>query len=341
MSARVDRVALVTGVTGQDGVYLARLLRSMDYRVIGTVSPGSTDPIRLRPYLLGVEIVEADIRDGAAMQALLLASRPDEVYNLAALSSVGGSWSDAERVADVNGHAVSRLLESLLHYRTELGFAPRFFQASSSEIFGVSSMQPQDESTPFDPRNPYGTAKRVAHDATVSYRDSHGLFACNGILFNHESPLRPTSFVTRKITLAAAEIAAGRRGELDLGNLDVRRDWGAAADYVRAMWLMLQQPEPADYVIATGTVSSLRDFVEIAFAAAGIDDAWAHVRQDPALMRPADVPQTWGDPSRAEHELGWTATTSLPELIGQMVRADVERVRTGVAESPEFLASPT
>jgi GDPmannose 4,6-dehydratase len=341
VSARVDRVALITGVAGQDGVYLARLLRSMDYRVTGTVSPGSPERTRFAPYLEGVEVAEVDIRDDDAMRSLLSACGPDEVYNLAARSSVGESWKDAEAVADVNGRAVSRLLESLLRYREESGAAPRFFQASSSEIYGVPSTQPQTERTPHDPRNPYGVAKLVAHEATVSFRESHELFACNGILFNHESPLRPTSFVTRKITRAAAEIAAGRRSEVGLGNLDVRRDWGAAEEYVRAMWLMLQRPEPADYVIASGEVSSLRDFVEIAFDAVRIDDPWAYIRQDPAMMRPADVPQTWGDPSRAKQGLGWTATTSRPQLIRQMVAVDVERVRTGVEESPEFLTAPT
>ena len=341
MSARVDRVALITGVGGQDGVYLARLLHAKGYRVTGTVAPGGSGPARLAPYLPDVEVAEVDICDGEAMRALVFATAPDEVYNLAARSSVGDSWADAERVAEINGHAVSRLLEILVSYRDEGGAEPRFFQASTAEIFGAAAQQPQNEETPQDPRSPYAVAKSVAHNATVSYRASHGLFACNGILFNHESPLRPPSFVTRKITRAVAEIAQGRRDELTLGALEVRRDWGAAADHVLAMWLMLQHSVADDYVIATGTTSALRDFVETAFGCVGIGDPWRYVRHDPALMRPADVPQSWGDPSHARTALGWAATMSLAELIQQMVDVDLARLRSGVEESPEYLSSRT
>jgi GDPmannose 4,6-dehydratase len=341
VSAGVERVALITGVAGQDGVYLAKLLLAKGYRVTGTVFPRSAVPGRLDCYLGGVDLIEVDLRDDAAMYGVLVASRPAEVYNLAALSSVGASWADAAQVADVNGAAVARLLDALRRYRDESGEAPRFFQASSSEIFGDAPQQPQNEQTPHDPRSPYAVAKHLAHDATVQARDLHGVFACNGILFNHESPLRAPSFVTRKITRAVAEIAAGSRDEVSLGNLDVRRDWGAAADYVHAMWLMLQQPAAADFVIATRAVTSLREFIETAFRCIGVNDPWPYVRADPELMRPADVPQSWGDPARAKDELGWVASTTVTELIGQMVAVDIERLRSGVEESPEFLSWPT
>jgi GDPmannose 4,6-dehydratase len=341
VSARVDRAALITGVAGQDGVYLSRLLLSEGYRVVGSVRPGGAEAARMAPYLAGVEIVEVDVCDAEAMRALLRRSRPHEVYNLAALSSVGSSWTDTDRVNEVNNLAVLRLLENLLHYRDEYGDAPRLFQASSAEIFGAADEQPQNERTPHDPGSPYAAAKSAAHDRVMSYRETQGLFACNGILFSHESPLRGTSFVTRKITRGAVEISAGRRAELALGNLDVRRDWGAAADYVRAMWLMLQQPVADDYVIATGTSSSLRDFVELAFAEVGISDAWQYVRTDPTLMRPADIPQTWGDPSRANRELGWTASLTVEQVVVAMVSIDQQRLRRGVDESPEFLSAPT
>jgi GDPmannose 4,6-dehydratase len=341
VSARVERAALITGVAGQDGVYLSRLLRAQGYRVTGSVSPGSLNRARLAPYLSGVEIVEVDVCDVEAMRALLDGLRPDEVYNLAALSSVRSSARDVTRVRDVNERAVLQLLEMLIGYRDEFGTAPRLFQASSSEIFGATEQQPQDEHTPHRPQSAYAAAKTMAHDGVVEARQSAELFACNGILFNHESPLRPTSFVTRKITRAVAEISAGQRSELQLGNLDVHRDWGDAADHVRAMWLMLQQDEPADFVIATGTLSSLRDVVELAFAGVGIDDPWRYVRTDPTLMRPADIPQTWGNPARANEALGWTATTSLAEVIDAMVAVDVERIASGVEESPAYLDRPT
>jgi GDPmannose 4,6-dehydratase len=337
----VERAALITGVAGQDGIYLSRLLQAQGYRVTGSVSPGSLNRVHLAVYLSGVEIVEVDVRDGVGMCALLDACRPDEVYNLAALSSVGSSLSDVARVKEVNEDAVLQLVELLLRQRDEHGVMPRLFQASSSQIFGSAEQQPQDEDTPHRPQSPYAAAKTVAHDRVVAARQSDGLFACNGILFNHESPLRPTTFVTRKITRAAAEISAGLRDEVQLGNLDVHRDWGAAADHVRAMWLMLQQETPADYVIATGVASSLRDVVELAFTGAGIEDPWRHVQADPAMMRPADLPQTWGNPARAEAELGWAATTSLAELIAGMVAVDVERIRSGVEESPAYLDWPT
>ena len=328
---------MITGIAGQDGVYLGRLLRSKGYRVVGSATPDSASLHRLLPYLGGVDVAEVDSRDAGAVRDLVFAVRPDEIYNLAARSSVGASWHAAELVAETNGMAVLRLLEVLLRYRDEHGAAPRFYQASSSEIFGLAEQQPQDERTPHYPRSPYGVAKSFAHHLTVNYRESYGLFACNGILFNHESPLRATSFVTRKITRSVAEIKCGLREEFSLGNVDAFRDWGAAADYVQAMWLMLQHELPGDYVIATGRTHSIRDFVELAFDCAGIDDPWSHVRQDPAMMRPADVPKTWGDPSRAASGLGWRPTTSFRELVAQMVRADITRLRSGTEEDPSLL----
>jgi GDPmannose 4,6-dehydratase len=334
------KTALITGIAGQDGVYLARFLRDRGYRVVGSTAPVSRSLARLGTYLEGVEIVSMDLRDSAAMQELIMATKPDEIYNLAAMSSVGASWQHAAEVAEVNGMAVLRLLESLLRYRDRFGTAPRFYQASSSEIFGLAAQQPQDEGTPHYPRSPYGVSKSFAHHLTVNYRESYGLFACNGILFNHESPLRATQFVTRKIARSVAEIHLGLRDEFSLGNLDVRRDWGFARDYVEAMWLMLQQPQAEDYVIATGVVSSLRDFVEVAFAFVSIADPWGHIRQDLAMMRPADVPQTWGDPTRARERLGWSSATSFTALVEHMVGTDLKRLRTGVEEAPSLLSAP-
>jgi GDPmannose 4,6-dehydratase len=331
------RVALVTGVTGQDGIYLSHLLLARGYRVVGTTTRSS---VGLLPYLDGIELVTADVRDSEAMSALLRRVRPDELYNLAALSSVGASWQAAEQVAEVNGMAVLRLLETLVRLRDELGWTPRFYQASSSEIFGLAEHQPQNEWTPHRPRSPYGTAKSFAHHLTINYRESYGLFACSGVLFNHESPLRPTRFVTRKISRAVAEISLGLRTTVTLGNLDARRDWGSAADYVEAMWSMLQQETARDYVIATGSTASIRDFADLAFAVVGIDDPARYVEQDPAFMRPADVPQTWGDPARAVADLGWQARTALPALVQHMVATDVLRLRSGVEESPEYLFLP-
>jgi GDPmannose 4,6-dehydratase len=333
------KTALITGIAGQDGVYLTRFLRAKGYRVVGSSTSTSTSGslARLSPYLDGVEIARVDVRDGVGMHDLLVRTRPDEIYNLAAMSSVGASWEHAEEVAEVNGVSVLRILDWLLRYRDEFTTTPRFYQASSSEIFGLAAQQPQDESTPHYPRSPYGAAKSFAHHITVNYRESYGLFACNGILFNHESPLRGTGFVTRKVTRAVAEIKLGLRQELSLGNLDVRRDWGFAGDYVEAMWLMLQQPEPEDFVIATGVASSLRDFVESAFAYVNIADPWEHIRLDPAMLRPADVPQTWGNPALAGQRLGWTPKTSLTALVAHMVDTDLQRLRTGVEEAPALL----
>ena len=335
-----DKTALITGIAGQDGIYLSRFLRAKGYRVVGSAAPGSPSLARLGAYLDDVEIARVDLRDGVAMQELIMATQPDEIYNLAAISSVGASWQHAEEVAEVNGMSVLRVLESLLRYREKFATAPRFYQASSSEIFGLAAQQPQDEGTPHYPRSPYGASKSFAHHLTVNYRESYGLFACNGILFNHESPLRPTRFVTRKITRAVAEIHVGLREGFSLGNTDVRRDWGFAGDYVEAMWLMLQQPEADDYVIATGVSYSIRDFVEAAFACVNVSDPWGRIRQDPAMMRPADVPQTWGSAVHARERLGWSPPTSFAALVEHMVVTDLVRLRTGREESPDLLSAP-
>lgn len=335
MTAHTQRTALVTGVAGQDGIYLARHLVALGYRVVGTTRPGANDVRRV--YLDGVDVVALDQRDRAGFGGLLESFRPHEVYNLAGFTSVGASWKHAETVAETNGLAVLRMLEELVAYADRHGAAPRFFQPSSSEMFGVSDQQPQTEGTPHHPRSPYAATKSFAHHLTVNYRESYGLFTATGTLYNHESPLRGSQFVTRKISRAVAEIALGRRDELTLGNLDVRRDWGFAADYARAMHLMLQLDAPQDFIIATGTSRQLGELLELAFAAVGISDPTRHVRQDPALMRPADVVDLYGDPTKAREQLAWEPTLGFEEIIEHMVRTDMERLRSGIEESPAYL----
>lgn len=327
--------ALVTGVAGQDGVLLARLLLADGHRVIGTRSPGPLP--QLAPYLEGVEVREHDIRDTAGFERLLVAEQPDEIYNLAGFTSVGSSWDNPELVEQVNATAVEHMLDALLAWRDRTGREPRFFQASSSEVFGPAAANPQREDTDHDPQNPYAESKSRAHALTVRAREVHGLFASVGILYNHESPLRDSRFVTRKITRAAAEIAAGRRDSLTLGNLDVSRDWGAARDYVVAMQRVLQHPEPGDFIIATGRLHSLKELLELAFAAAGVADPWAYVQQDESLLRSADAPGLTGDAGKTQRELGWTAATSFEDLVTEMVRVDSERLRSGVEESPDYV----
>jgi GDPmannose 4,6-dehydratase len=328
---------LVTGVGGQDGILLARHLRAHGHRVVGTLAPGTLGSAPTAVYLDGVELVEHDVRDTGGFQALLEQTRPVQVYNLAAFSSVGASFHHAELVEAVNTAAVEGMLRALLRHRARPGPAVRFFQASSSEMFAGSAAPPWREDTARAPLSPYGASKCAAHELVESYRDRHGLFACSGILFNHESQLRGPQFVTRKITRATAEIALRRRTSLTLGNLDVRRDWGAARDHVRAMASMLARDEPADYVIATGQSHSLGELLVVAFAAAGLGDPAPYVVQDPALMRPADVPETLGDATKAHEELGWQPTVGFEEMVGHMVAVDLERVTTGVEESPAYL----
>ena len=327
MDGNPPRTALITGVGGQDGVYLARLLGEDGVRVVGTIRPGTASSARHRAYLGRVELVEHDVRDSRAWGSHLDQYRPDEIYNLAAMSSVGHSWEVSDEAADVNGNAVEGLLEAVRNHRDRAGQDVRVFQASSAAVRDVQG------------GGPYARAKLTAQRLVVEYRDKHGLRACCGILSNHESPLRGPAFVTRKITLAAAEIAAGRRDSLRLGNLDVRRDWGFAGDYVEAMRRMVRSAQPVDLEIGTGVAHNLTDVVELAFGAAGIDDPWAYVVQDPALMRPRDTPVVLIDPLPAEHHLGWKSTIGLPELIAEMVRVDMLRVRTGVLEHRDYLTA--
>jgi GDPmannose 4,6-dehydratase len=335
------RTALVTGVAGQDGVYLARHLRSLGYHVVGTLRPGSRwAPLtlgRAYAYLDGVQLVDLDQRDHEGWAAVLEGLQPDEIYNLAGFSSVGASWGHAEVVAETNGLAVLRMLEELVAFRDRHGWSPRFFQPSSSEMFGTSDQQPQTEGTPHHPRSPYAASKSFAHHLVVNYRESYGLFTATGTLYNHESPLRGEQFVTRKITRSVAEIALGRRHEVVLGNLDVRRDWGFAGDYAVAMQRMLQLDDPQDFIVATGTSRPLAEVVEVAFAAAGLGSPEGYLRQDSALMRPADVADLVGDPTKAREQLGWTPSVSFEQVIEHMVRVDVIRLERGVEDAVDYL----
>ena len=325
MNGRNPRCALITGVGGQDGVYLSRLLGDDGVRVVGTVRPGTGSTPRCRAYLGQVELVEHDVRDSRGWAALLDRFQPDEIYNLAAMSSVGRSWEVSRLAAEVNTHAVAGLLEAALNYRDRTGHDVRVFHASSAAVLDV------------DGGSPYARAKWHAQRLVVEYRERHGLQACCGILSNHESPLRDPEFVTRKISLAAAEIEAGRRDSLRLGNLAVRRDWGFAGEYVDAMRRMIRSAEPVDLEIGTGVSHELTTVVETAFRAAGINDPWSYVVHDPTLLRLQDTPSVLIDPGPAEHHLGWKATIGLPALIAEMVRVDMMRVRTGVPEHSDYL----
>ena len=336
MTTRSRPTALITGVAGQDGIYLARHLLGLGYRVVGTLRPGNGAAGR-SCYLTGVQTVELDQRDRDGMVGLLEAARPDELYNLAGFTSVGASWGQAELVAETNGMAVLRLLEELVRYQERHGRAPRFFQPSSSEMFGISDQQPQTEGTPHHPRSPYAASKSFAHHLTVNYRESYGLFTCTGTLYNHESPLRGEQFVTRKISRSVAEIALGLRDSLSLGNLDVRRDWGFAGDYARAMHLMLQLDAPQDFIVATGQSRPLSEVLGLAFATIGVDDPTPYVHQDPALMRPADVLDLYGDQTNARQQLGWTPSLPFAAVIEHMVHTDVARLTSGVEESLDYL----
>jgi GDPmannose 4,6-dehydratase len=311
--------ALITGITGQDGSYLTELLLEKGYEVHGMVRRASTEKFdRIEHLRDRITLHQADLLDQRSMVDALRAAKPDEVYNLAAMSFVAVSWIQPTLTAEFTGVGVTRMLEAVREACPEA----RFYQASSSEMFGKVRETPQTESTPFYPRSPYGVAKVYGHHITVNYRESYDLFACSGILFNHESERRGLEFVTRKITWHAAAIKHGKRDSLSLGNLDARRDWGYAKDYVEAMWLMLQQEQPDDYVIATGETNTVRRCVEIAFDEAGLE--WEpYVRIDDALKRPAEVDLLVGDASKAERELGWTPQTSFEELIRLMVRSDL------------------
>jgi len=314
--------ALITGITGQDGSYLAELLLSKGYRVFGVVRRTSHDSYERIDHLLDrVEIVPADLLDQHSLTVVLQETRPDEVYNLAAQSYVPTSWTQPVLTGEFTALGVTRILEAvrLVHP------AARFYQASSSEMFGKVQEAPQRETTPFYPRSPYGVAKVYGHWITVNYRESYGLYAVSGILFNHESPRRGVEFVTRKVSDGVARIKLGLSGSLRLGNLDAKRDWGFAGDYVDAMWRMLQQPAPEDYVVGTGIAHSVRDVVEIAFAHAGLD--WRkHVVLDPRFLRPAEVDVLLADATKARARLGWAPTVTFEQLVCSMVDADLERL---------------
>jgi GDPmannose 4,6-dehydratase len=313
--------ALVTGITGQDGSYLAELLLQKGYEVFGMVRRASTEHLaRIAHLLEQITLIPGDLLDLSSLLSSIRRVQPDEVYNLAAQSFVPASWEQPIATTQFTAIGVARLLEAI---RLECPHA-RFYQASSSEMFGKAVEVPQTERTPFYPRSPYGVAKIYGHWATVNYREHHHLFACSGILFNHESPRRGKEFVSRKVTDGVARIACGLATELRLGNLDARRDWGFAGDYVEAMWLMLQQDSPGDYVIATGNTHSVRELVEVAFAVADLD--WTqHIIVDPMLRRPAEVELLQGDASKARRQLGWKPTVSFHDLIQMMVKADLQR----------------
>ena len=315
--------ALITGVTGQDGSYLAELLLSKGYEVVGVVRRTSHHSYERIEHLLDrIEVVAADLLDQHSLTVVLQDTRPDEVYNLAAQSYVPTSWSQPVLTGEFTALGVTRILEAvrLVHPTA------KFYQASSSEMFGRVTETPQRETTPFYPRSPYGVAKVYGHWITVNYRESYDLFAVSGILFNHESPRRGIEFVTRKVTDGVARIKLGLARELRMGNLDARRDWGFAGDYVDAMWRMLQQSEPHDYVIGTGQTHSVRELVEAAFGHVGLD--WRkHVTTDPKYMRPAEVDVLQADPSKARKELGWSPKVGFSELVTMMVDADLERLR--------------
>jgi GDPmannose 4,6-dehydratase len=318
------KTALITGITGQDGSYLAELLLEKGYRVCGLVRRSSTLNFeRIHHIQERIELVSGDLSDQNSLFYALEESEPDEVYNLAAQSFVQTSWTQPVLTGDVTGLGVTRVLEAIRIFDRERRI--RFYQASSSEMFGKVRAVPQDEDTPFYPRSPYGVAKVYGHWAAVNYRESYGIFAASGILFNHESPRRGLEFVTRKVTDAAARISLGLATELRLGNLDARRDWGFAGDYVRAMWLMLQRERPEDYVVATGETHTVQKLVETAFSYVGLD--WReHVVQDPRFMRPAEVDLLVGDPTRARRDLGWEPEVGFEALVHLMVDADLERL---------------
>ena len=315
--------ALITGITGQDGSYLAEYLLGKGYEVYGLIRRLSTpNQTRISTSLDDLVLLEGDITDQSSLNIALQTAMPDEIYNLAAQSFVATSWNQPVLTGDVSGLGVVRMLEAMRHFSPEA----RFYQASSSEMFGTSPDALKSETTPFHPRSPYAVAKVYGYYATVNYRESYGLFCCNGICFNHESPRRGIEFVTKKISDGVARISCDRAKELRLGNLEVRRDWGFAGDYVKAMWLMLQQDEPDDYVIATGESHSVKDFAALAFAHVGLH--WEdYVRVDQRFMRPAEVFDLRGDASKARAKLGWMPTTSFEELVQTMVDADVEKYR--------------
>ena len=322
--------ALITGITGQDGLYLAELLLEKGYDVHGLIR-GQNNPRRelVTKLVPDVRLHNGDLTDLSSLMRAMRDSRPDEVYNLGAISFVAYSWENAFVTSDVTGMGVLNMLEAVRLHAGDDPAAVRFYQASSSEMFGKVQEVPQTERTLLWPRSPYGVSKVYGHYMTINYRESYGMHASSGILFNHESPRRGPEFVTRKISQAVARIHLGQQDSMALGNLDAQRDWGYAGDYVEAMWRMLQQDEADDYVIATGETHSIRDFLDLAFAHVGVDDWSKHVTQDPRFMRPAEVEQLIGDASKAKDTLGWTPTVSFPELVAMMVDADIAATKAG------------
>jgi GDPmannose 4,6-dehydratase len=319
-----QRRALVTGITGQDGTYLAEFLLGKGYQVYGLLR-GQANPKRaiVEQLLPAVELIEGDLTDMSSLIAALEYCQPDEVYNLGAISFVALSFTQPELTGNITGLGALRLLEAI-RIVDQGNRRMRFYQASSSEMFGKVREVPQNELTPFHPRSPYGVAKVYAHFMTINYRESYGIHACSGISFNHESERRGHEFVTRKISSSVARIKLGLQQDLALGNLDSARDWGYAGDFVEGMWLMLQQDEPEDYVLATGQAHTVREFLDIAFREIGVDDWSAYVRQDPRYMRPAEVDELIGDASKARTKLGWEPKVTLEELVRRMVKHDLE-----------------
>ena len=320
--------ALITGITGQDGSYLAELLLKEDYRVSGLVRRASTENYERIAHIQDrLHLVQGDLLDQTSLLEALEESQADEIYNLAAQSFVPTSWNQPVLTGEFTALGVTRLLEAVRRFNKKI----RFYQASSSEMFGKVLESPQRETTPFYPRSPYGVAKVYGHWITVNYRESYGLFTCSGILFNHESPRRGLEFVTRKIADGVARIKLGLAKELRLGNLDARRDWGFAGDYVRAMWCMLQQEHPDDYVVGTGETHSVKEFVELAFAS--VDLNWRqYVIVDPQFFRPAEVELLCADPTKAKKLLGWEPAVSFTELVHLMIKADLERIQASLAK---------
>jgi GDPmannose 4,6-dehydratase len=313
--------ALITGITGQDGQHLSEFLLEKDYEVFGLIR-GQSNPKRalIEQMFPAVQLVEADLTDMSSLISTVERTQPDEVYNLGAISFVALSFNQPELTGNITGLGALRMLEAIRIVNKQI----RFYQASSSEMFGKVREIPQTELTPFHPRSPYGVAKVYAHYMTVNYRESYDMYAGSGICFNHEGPRRAHEFVTRKITAAVARIALGLQDKITLGNLDAERDWGYAGDFVEAMWLMLQQDQPDDFVIATGETHSVREFLDLAFREVGMDDWTSRVEQDPRYLRPAEVDQLVGDASKAREKLGWTPRVGFGELVKMMVANDLE-----------------
>lgn len=320
--------ALITGITGQDGLYLSELLLSKGYEVYGLIRGQNNPKLDLvRRTVPGVKLLTGDLTDMSSLIRALNTSQPDEVYNLGAISFVAYSWENAQLTSDVTGKGVLNILEAVRLYAGDDASKVRFYQASSSEMFGKVQEVPQRESTLLWPRSPYGVAKVFGHYMTINYRESYGMHASSGILFNHESPRRGPEFVTRKVSQAVARISLGLQDHVTLGNLDAKRDWGFAGDYVEAMWRMLQQDQADDYVVATGETHSIGELLDAAFAHVGITDWAPYVKQDPAFMRPAEVDLLIGDPAKAKDVLGWEPQVGFAQLVGMMVENDLAEQR--------------